>query len=274
MRIGLLSDIHVDINLEADGADRTTPAICDAIMNNNLDLFITAGDISSDFELTLDVISRIEKATGRDCLFVSGNHDLWNENHPGTTAMDNYNVMMKHPHNLSNGPLKLKDGWSAAGETCWYDYSFGTAELFSFDDFERRSHNGRVWQDSIKASWNRPDKETHDWFLKRLEASIGETGSDEIVAVTHMLPIEEFTVPVPHETWDYFNAFLGSRSLGELLSGEERVRYSICGHVHYRKEIQKDETVYLCQCFGYRTEWRDNDDPFIEAAKSMKVIEI
>lgn len=274
MRIGLLSDIHVDINYSEDGSDKTTPAICDAVLNNDLDLFISAGDISSDHELTLDVIRRIEKATGRDCLFISGNHDLWNEKHPGTTAMENYTAMMAHPYNLSGGPIRLKNGWSAAGDTCWYDYSFGTKELFSFDDFERRSYNGRVWQDSIKTVWNRPDKETHDWFLKRLESSIEKTGSDNIIAVTHMLPIEEFTVPVPHPAWDYFNAFLGSRSLGELLSSEPRVRYSVSGHVHYRREVTKGDTCYICQCLGYHTEWRDNDDPFIEAAKSMKVIEI
>ena len=87
MKIGILSDIHVDINF--DGEDRVTPAVCDTIRNLGLDLFITAGDISSDYELTLATVERIEKDSGRDCLFVSGNHDLWNENHPGITAIGN-----------------------------------------------------------------------------------------------------------------------------------------------------------------------------------------
>ena len=274
MRIGILSDIHVDINYYDGDVDRITPAVCDAVLNNNIDVFITAGDISSDYELTLDVVSRIEKLTGRGCLFVPGNHDLWNENHPDSTAMETYSAMMEHPNNLANGSVKLKEGWSAVGDTCWYDYSFGTSKLFNFEDFQRREYNDRVWQDKIKALWNRNDKETHDWFLDRLGASIETTGTDKLLAVSHMLPIEEFTVPVPNETWDYFNAFLGSRSLGDMLMANDRVKYSICGHVHYRKEVIKKDKTFLCQCLGYRTEWKDNDDPFVETAISMKVIEI
>ena len=135
MRVGLLSDIHVDINYYDENIDKITPAVCDAILNNNIDVFISAGDLSSDHRLTLDVVGRIEKTTGRDCLFVSGNHDLWNENYPQLTAMEAYTAMSAHPHNLSSGPLKLKDGWSAVGDTCWYDYSFGTFELFGLQRF-------------------------------------------------------------------------------------------------------------------------------------------
>ena len=143
-----------------------------------------------------------------------------------------------------------------------------------YSDFERRSHNERVWQDSIKAIWNRSDRQTHDWFIERLNASFKKAASDELVVVTHMLPIEEFTVPVPNETWDYFNAFLGSRSLGELIMSQSNVRYAVSGHVHYRKTIEKNNIEFICQCLGYRTEWQDNDDPFIEVARSIKVIEI
>jgi putative phosphoesterase len=272
MKIGLLSDIHVDIN--NSGRDDVTPAICDSIKNQDIDIFITAGDVSSDYRLTLETVGRIEKETGRDCLFVSGNHDLWNEKHPDMTACETYSEMLKHPHNLSAGPVKLKDGWSAAGETCWYDYSFGSAGLFTFSDFERRSYEGRVWQDSIKAVWNRTDAETHDWFLRRLEDSITRVNTGSIIAVTHMLPVEEFTVPVPDETWDYFNAFLGSREIGEMLFRHPNVKYAVSGHVHYRKEAVKNGQTFICQCLGYRTEWKDNDDPFIEVPKSMRIIEI
>jgi putative phosphoesterase len=272
MKIGLLSDIHVDINF--NGEDMVTPAVCESIRNNNLDLFITAGDISSDHQLTLEVVKRIEKESGRDCLFISGNHDLWNEKHPDITALEAYTAMAAHPHNLCSGPVKLKDGWSAAGDTCWYDYSFGSSSIYSFEDFERRSYNDRVWQDSIKTSWNRSDKETHDWFMERLEVSLEKAAGDDIVAVTHMLPIEEFTVPVPNETWDYFNAFLGSRALGDFLLSRPEVKYSVSGHVHYRKQVEKAGKTFICQCLGYSTEWQGTDDPFVEVPKCMKIITI
>ena len=272
MKIGILSDIHVDINSLPE--DRVTPAICSAIRNNSLDLFITAGDLSSDWQLSLETVERIEKDSGRSCLFVPGNHDLWNEKHPDMTAPEIFDRLAEHPGNLSNGPVRLKTGWSAAGQTCWYDYSFGSGNLFSYDDFEKREHNGRVWQDSIKAVWNRPDSETHEWFLDRLKEDIRKAGDDSLVAVSHMLPIEEFTVPVPDRTWDYFNAFLGSRALGELIADSTNIRYSISGHVHYRREIRKEGCLYICSCLGYSTEWAAGRDPLAEVEKSIRIISI
>ena len=93
--------------------------------------------------------------------------------------------MARHPHNLASGPVKLKDGWSAAGDTCWYDYSFGSSGLFGFEDFEARSHGGRVWQDSIKAVWNRPDAEVHDWFIGRLGQALDEADGSIIACDPH-----------------------------------------------------------------------------------------
>jgi hypothetical protein len=89
-----------------------------------------------------------------------------------------------------------------------------------------------------------------------------------------MLPIEEFTVPVPNETWDYFNAFLGSRALGDFLLSRPEVKYSVSGHVHYRKQVEKAGKTFICQCLGYSTEWQGTDDPFVEVPKCMKIITI
>ena len=75
-----------------------------------------------------------------------------------------------------------------------------------------------------------------------------------IIAMTHMLPIPEFCVPTEREMWKYFNAFLGTGALGQLFE-RYQVSYSICGHVHYRKQAVHGQTRYLCACLGYHTEW-------------------
>jgi len=50
------------------------------------------------------------------------------------------------------------------------------------------------------------------------------------------------------------------------------VKYSISGHVHYRKQIRIQNTDFLCNCLGYRSEWVDNDDAAVEVHRAMKVI--
>jgi 3',5'-cyclic AMP phosphodiesterase CpdA len=75
MKIGILSDIHVDINLEAGYP--VMEGLKSAITANRLDKMIIAGDMASDYELTLSSLNEIQEATGVECLFVPGNHDIW-----------------------------------------------------------------------------------------------------------------------------------------------------------------------------------------------------
>ena len=274
MRIGILSDIHVDINYDAGGLDKVTPAVCDSILNNNIDVFITAGDISSDFELSLDVVRRIEKATGRGCLFVPGNHDLWNLHHPGASADYIYSQFLKHPHNLANGPVKLKKGWSAAGDTCWYDYSFVDTDAFPLETCMSGQHNSLLWPDTGKLFWEKGSSEIHDWFIHRLNRQLSCGGGDEIFAVSHMVPLKEFPESEIPEKEKFFRAFYGSESLGKLILGNPSIRYSVFGHLHRRKEVIKNDKKFICQALGSRRKWVDNDDPFTETAISMKVVEI
>lgn len=272
MKIGILSDIHVDINLH-QGKDDVTPAICRFIRENKLDIFIIAGDIAGDYTLTLNSINRIEKETGKICLFVPGNHDIWTEKHPGKTSWDIYNKLKSHPHNLSAGPYSINSKWTVIGDLGWYDYKFGNRK-YSIEDFDRMQYKDRIWQDSIKAVWGISTLEMHAYFLKKLDIQLNEQRDKNIILVTHVLPIEDFTVQQPSLMWEYLNAFMGSPDYGNLVKKYPDIKYSISGHVHYRKKLQKNNTAYICSCLGYSSEWQGNDDPFIEVAKAVISIEI
>lgn len=272
MKIGILSDIHVDINY-SNGKDIITPAICVYILKNHLDIFIIAGDIASDYALSLHVVETIEKDTGIPCLFVPGNHDIWTEHHPGMTSRDIYHELQKHPHNLAASPFNLNDKWIVIGDIGWYDYRFGST-IYTTKDFDRMQYDERVWQDSIQAKWNRSTMEMHKFFLNKLENQLAAAGDKKIILVTHVLPIKEFTVQNPPPMWNYLNAFLGSPEYGELVEKHPGIKYSISGHVHYRKKIKKANTIFINSCLGYRTEWQNNTDPLSEVQKAATIIEI
>ncbi len=272
MKIGILSDIHVDINHQS-GKDVVTPALCTYINNSSLNLFIIAGDVASDYVLTLKTIETLENETGIPILFVPGNHDIWTENHPDLTSWEIYKKLNKHPHNLAGSPYTINDDWIVIGDLGWYDYKFGTS-TYSLEDFNRMRFEDRVWQDSIMAKWDRPTIEMNDFFLRKLEKQLSRINTGNIIAVTHVLPVADFTVQNPSPMWKYLNAFLGSPDYGTLFEKHPGVRYSIAGHVHYRKTVKKNGTVYICNCLGYSTEWRDTNDPFTEIPRAVKTIEI
>ena len=48
---------------------------------------------------------------------------------------------------------------------------------------------------------------------------------------------------------------LGTRRLGELYR-RYPVEVAICGHVHYRKTLEKDGITWMCRCLNYHSEWR------------------
>ncbi len=272
-KVGILSDIHIDINMRA-GEDAVTPALCSFIKKNSIDILIIAGDIAEDYELTLGTVDRIEKQTGAVCLFVPGNHDIWTKHHPGESSWDIYNRLMEHEHNLAGKPYEINSRWTVIGDLGWYDYRFGDPS-FSFEEFEKMKYGERVWQDSIFAVWNRKTLEMHRFFLEKLKTRLNGLSEDRnVILVTHVLPVKEFTVQNPPPMWKYLNAYLGSPEYGEIAANSPSVRYSVSGHVHYRKKLEKEGTVFLCGCLGYSSEWNSGFDPLKEIEDAAYIIEV
>jgi putative phosphoesterase len=276
MRIGILSDIHVDLN----GGRTVIEALLAAMRRRGVETMVVAGDVSNDYRLTLETLDRLQDSSGIPVLFVPGNHDIWNEAHPDITAWQAYEALEQFPGNLTNGPREIADNWTIIGDLGWYDYAFGGSR-YSQEDFDRMQFGERIWQDRIKAIWDRHTLEVHRIFYEKLDKQLSkavasassDSGSPKIVLVTHALPRREFTVQRPDPEWIYLNAFLGSSEYGELAL-KYGVRYSICGHVHYRKQVTVDGTRFICNCLGYAEEWKWSPDPQIEIDRAFLTLEL
>jgi hypothetical protein len=305
VRVGLISDIHVDLN-RIEGEDLVTGLLARASRERELDVLLVAGDISSDYALSLKTIAALEAESGARVLFVPGNHDIWNEHYPGRKAWESYNALLEHPGNLGRGTVGLGEGWTAVGDLGWYDFAYGDPS-FSLKDFERMNHSGRTWQDKIKSIWDRPTLKMHRLFMERLETRLEESvnamaggkavnavaaetanASDfagkatgdgatavgrKILFATHVVQIREFTVQAPDAQWKYFNAFLGSPEYGAL-ARRYGAKLAVCGHVHYRRQVLKGETRFVCPCLGYVTEWPAPADPEKQIAETLQVFEL
>ncbi|MDD3981162.1 MAG: metallophosphoesterase, partial [Spirochaetales bacterium] len=289
VRIGLVSDIHVDLN-RIQGEEVVTSLLARESRKRTLDILLVAGDISSDYALTLKTIAALETESGARVLFVPGNHDIWNENYPGRKAWDSYNALLEHPDNLGRGPVALPGDWTVVGDLGWYDFAYGDSS-FTQAEFQKMKHGGRTWQDKIKSIWDRPTLDMHKLFMERLEARLQESANandsikshnlmlddnpssanaigiaanamldadkalslgagaakQKIIFVTHVVQIREFTVQNPGPQWEYFNAFLGSPEYGELAQ-RYKAKLAVCGHVHYRRQVLKGGTRFVCPC--------------------------
>ena len=255
MRIGVISDIHIDRNK----AYPVTEVLAEKTKEKKLDCLLLAGDVSNRYKTTFAFFERFAGLTDVPFYFVPGNHDLWDEAGEYGDTREIYRRYAEHPRCLSGRCVPLGGGWAAVGETGWYDHSFGNPK-FSPEEFARHSMYGRTWMDSVNTRWHADDRQVHREMLARLERSLAEgtAAGSKLIAVPHVVGIRAFLVPETRGKWDYFNAFLGSPDYGELYR-RCNVRYGVMGHVHFRRTHAQNGIRFVCACLNYFTEWRTGD---------------
>ena len=266
MKIGIISDIHLDINEEYEVLE----ILCDTLQKENCNGLILAGDISNTGVSTLKWLDKIRNKLGMPFWFVPGNHDMWDPEGKFKDTWQLYEEFRQQEGCLCGKAVDAKEAGILTGSVGWYDYSFGS-EPYTVEDFNRKTFNERVWQDSRFVHWNEDDRKVCQMMLDEMKPAIEANQGKKITAVTHMLSTKEFCVPLPNANWDYFNAFLGSKIYGEYFE-KHGVDCSIMGHVHYRHHIEKNGVKYKCACLGYHNEW-PTDNVAKEIADSLQYLE-
>jgi putative phosphoesterase len=273
MRIGILSDLHVDRNNPGQEIS-VQEAVSRVAVEQGADLLLVAGDVSNDYELTIGVLREIEDRAGMPCLFVPGNHDLWNVEHPELNAWSIYEKLQAFERNLAAEPYRINEEWIVIGDAGWYDFSFGDSR-YGEDEFLKMERGQRVWKDKLYARWDRSPIEMSRFFRLKLRAQLERFKDRKIVLATHVVPHPHFTVATPHPVWDYFNAFLGSRSYGDLIREfESSVRFAVSGHVHYRKRIRVGGTELICNCLGDKPEWQHSERAYDEVSRAFVTVDL
>lgn len=265
MKIGVISDIHIDRNREYP----VTEVLAAKAKEKKLDCLLLAGDISNHYTTTFRFLERFQSLSGVPLYFVPGNHDLWDQSGECRDSREIYRRYAEHPSCLIGRCIPLGGDWAVTGDTGWYDYSFANRK-FTPEELERHSMYGRIWQDSLYVHWHKTDPQVHREMLARLERQLAGNREKQLIVLTHMVGIHAFLVPESREKWDYFNAFLGSREYGELYQ-RYNVRCGIMGHVHFRKRYVENGIMYLCSCLNYSTEW-ETDDIEHEIEEALEVL--
>ena len=268
MKIGVLSDIHIDMNdRKLAAGQKYDMLLAELLYNNEIDILLLAGDISSDYRDSLTFLNQMAKHNVSKTLFVPGNHDFWSI-HNGEEDTEKIKQIFQDRDDSPVGkPLLLNDKIAIVGNPGWYDFGFGSKK-YTEEEFENKKLKVGGWNDRLYVHWNKTDPEVSHQMLKEIKQDIESVGNRDIILMTHVVTHPQFVVPLPNRVYDYYDAFLGAKSYMKLYE-EYPITHSIMGHVHFRRTLWEDGIRYYCACLGNGKHWY-TDDPYTELSYTLE----
>ncbi|MDE1548432.1 metallophosphoesterase [Jeotgalibaca caeni] len=268
MKIGVLSDLHIDRNeRKLAPGDSYDKLLAELLYAEEIDLLLMAGDISSDYHDSLAFLDKMKNHHVSKLFFVPGNHDFWSIRNHQTNTDEIYRIFCEREESLVGRPYQINEEYAIVANPGWYDYGFASSK-YSLEDLEEKKLRFGGWNDRLYVHWNQSDREVAASMLQQIEADIQTVPEQKIILMTHVVTHPQFTVPLPHRIYDYYNAFLGSKSYLKLYD-EYPISHSIMGHVHFRKSLKENGIRYYCACLGNGNHWW-TDDPRIELAYTLE----
>lgn len=274
MRIASVSDIHLDYRANRELFRKMTSAIG----ARQPDVVIVAGDVSHIDDLIAACIEVLKRVSPH-VAYLPGNHDLWIDR-PGEDLRDDpsTNTWERHDqalealaesvggHYLPAGPLRIGNV-AIAGSCGWYDYSFFRPELreqVPESALLDQALDGIQWSDRTRIAFRHPDGSlmSNPEVARRMERVLDEQLAQlerdpkvrEVVCATHHLQYEQAVRRAGTLPWEFFNAFMGSRSLGAVIDGHSKVRHVIYGHTHTPGDYQIGPRRVFGTPLGYARE--------------------
>jgi 3',5'-cyclic AMP phosphodiesterase CpdA len=272
LRVATLSDLHTDFEANREVLVRLAVAIHAA----GADAVVVAGDISHREDRIARTLEALRVAAPV-VAYIPGNHDLWFDvpdapRHPELDTWRRYHVDLKAvaegvgAHYLPAGPLRL--GKAAVAGTCgWYDYSLMLPAIRAQvpDEALAAKHLGGVmWSDVRFVSFRDATGALMDdaAVARRMEAELAahlaaldaDPEVEAVLAVTHHLPFDAVVQRSGTLPWEFFNAFMGSRGLGEVIRGARKVRAAVYGHTHVVGRFEVEGLLAYGTPLGYPRE--------------------
>lgn len=271
MKIGFASDWHIDVNKQYKEFD-IIDKIKEYLIKQKVDILCYAGDVTGDMKKTIKILNDIQNDTNVIIKAVPGNHDIWTS-YKGRTSWDNYNKFAEQDFSLIEKPYFINDDWVIIGDMGWYDYSFGPKH-FTEKQFDTMCYQGSMWSDLEYCNWGKDkNKDVTNKMNLKLEKQLEEYKNKNIIVVTHVVPFEECIMKKDNDAWNFFGAYIGNKTLGELLK-KYSVKISHFGHTHCRYNLEIDNIQVICNPLGYKPEWNNKDSLEDEIQNTIKIITI
>src|SRR5690625_1074017 len=271
MKVGFISDLHIDRNLELSPNDYLK-TLNQTIAEQALNLLVIGGDISNHYSTTIRFIEDLQKQAGIPVYFNTGNHDFWEEEEAKKDTQGIYQIYKEHPQSLVESPLQLNEKFTLVGHPGWYNHAVYDDTKFSPKEVEKGKFRWAYWQDKLRVDWGMTDQEVSKYFSTIIEKDLETVTTDNIILQTHVVTIPEYTMPMPHRVFDFFNAYIATSDLKNV-HNEYPISHQFMGHIHFRDKLQRDETQFITNSLGYRREWWSKD-LYQEIQRSLVVLDL
>lgn len=271
MKIGFISDLHIDRNKDISPKEYLK-VMKETVIANHIEMLIIGGDISNHFTSTFHFVEELQKQTEIPVYFIPGNHDFWEDEEATKDTHGIYQLYKEHPQSLIEKPLQINEDYTLVGHPGWYNHAVYNRDRFSADEVEHGKFRWAYWQDKKRLDWQMSDKEVSQKFTNIIKKDLEKVTTKNILLQTHVVTVPEFTMPMPHRIFDFFNAFIATDDLKHIAK-EYPISHQIMGHIHFREKIIKNQTEVITNSLGYRREWRTKNIKR-EIEHSLKVFDL
>lgn len=271
MRIGFISDLHIDRNMEV-APEQYLKILRQTITEQDLEMLVIGGDILNHYTITFKFVEELQKQAEIPVYYIPGNHDFWEEKEARKNTRDIYQLYKEHPQSLVESPLQINDAYTLVGHPGWYNHAIYDDEKFSPEEIERGKFRWTYWQDKVRMDWEMTDQEVSQYFANIIEKDLEKVTTGNIILQTHVVTVPEFTMPMPHRVFDFFNAYMATSDLKNV-HNEYPISHQFMGHVHFREKFLRDRTQFITNSLGYRREWWSKD-LYQEVQKSLVILNL
>lgn len=252
MRLHVLSDLHLDYPQNR----QRLVHVAATMRAHAVDAFVLAGDISHKLPHVGEAFRQLADLAPLR-MFVAGNHDIWVVKPRPDEPTDSWRKLAElgdlcraHGYRYLENENVRHNGFTFVGSIGWYDYSFASPALrVPVEEYSTKKWRDLTYMDVEYAKWSTDDATVVERLLvpskKRLDEAEGR-----VVFVSHHVPLEELVLRRGVASWDFFNAFMGSRRLEEALRRHAVTRF-VFGHTHRPVALVEPGRFILNNPLGY-----------------------
>lgn len=253
MRVSFISDLHVDLNPKAS-INAYHYELLMLMEEEETELLVIGGDITNHYQKTIEFVEELQKRAGVPVYFIPGNHDFWEES-ANKNTWSIYKIYQEHPQSLVESPLQLTKDYTLIGHPAWYNHAIYDKKSYQAKEIEKGKYRWAYWQDKLNLDWQATDQEISRYFAELIQKDLDSVRTDKIILQTHVVTIPEFTMPMPHRIFDFFNAYIATDDLKDIQKNYP-ISHHFMGHIHFRAKLKKDKSQFITNSLGYRREWR------------------
>lgn len=262
MRFAYIADLHIDYGKKYSYKEYIA-ALTRALHKNKIDLLLIGGDISNSYADTTYFVEALQDQSGLPVYFIPGNHDFWQRKKEliipegGTWSL--FEQFEKHPQSLLGKSLQLTNDTWVIAHSGWYNYAVHSPR-FSQEILKEGRYRFATWQDKKYINWGMSDPEVSDLFASQTQKLLKKLPlkARNVILATHIVTRPEFTMPMPHRVFDFFNAYIATDDFKPLFQ-DQRLILGLMGHIHFRHEIEEAGMIYATSSLGYIKQWRTHN---------------